>query len=296
MALCLVAMLEKMVNEITGCAKCGECLSESARFCLACGEDAGFPNVRMATRLEEVEHFEKRLATAFASAEAGGYLHALQGLGKAASASKAVIARPLRILLDLLENDRRPYSTYHMELNAGLRVPEDNVYDRTRTQFENALFPQFYVEIRYAALSLEGRWLHWFGDYAMILKEHMIGHRTTVFEENPYLFAKKHNLRMLDAFPPGYRTVWARRGELAMAKLFTRLDSNTDSAKYSSILMSGGSTDGSADYIEAHIFGPFNRSAIERIVGPVPKSREDKLLWRQLKRVAARSGVGVEEL
>ncbi len=278
------------------CPECGEAVPDSSRFCPACGADAGFPNVRLAERKEEVEMLEERLAMAAASAEAAGYANVLRELGDAVSSSMAVIARPLRIIQDLLEDVRRPYSTYHAELNAGARIPEDNVFDRIRTQFENALFPNFYDEIRYAALTLDGRWLESFGDHAMILKEQMIERRATVFEEGLYQFSQRHDIPLMGVFPPGYRAVWSRRGDLAMAKLYPNLDSGTESWIYASFLMSSEIADGSEDYIEVHIFGPFNRSAIEKIVGPVPRSREDKLIWRKLKQTAAKAGVDVEEL
>jgi hypothetical protein len=252
--------------------------------------------VRLAARKEEVETLGLRLATATASAEAAGYTNALKEFGDAVSSSMAVIARPLRIVQDLLEDDRRLYSTYHKQLNADTRVPEDNVFDRVRTQFENALFPNFYKEILFAALTLDGQWLESFGDHAMILKEQMIQRRATVFEENPYEFSKRHKIQLIDVIPAGYRAVWSRRGDLAMAKLYPRLDSGTDSGEHASLLMSSEIAGGSGDYIEVHIFGAFNRSAIERIVGPVPRSREDKLIWRSLKKAAAKAGVDVEEL
>jgi hypothetical protein len=60
--------------------------------------------------------------------------------------------------------------------------------------------------------------------------------------------------------------------------------------------MSSETSDRHDDYIEVHIFGSFNRSAIEKIAGPVPRSREDKLIWRKLRKIAAKIGVSVEEL
>lgn len=277
------------------CPECSEVVPDSARYCLACGTDTGFPNVRLAERTEEVEILDKRLAMAIASSVTAGYSSALREFGDSVCSSMAIIARPLRVIQDLLEDGRRTYSTYHMELNAGARVPEDNVFDRIRTQFENALFPNFYNDIRFAALTLDGRWLKSFGDFAMILKEKMIERRATVFEENPYYLAQRHKIQLTEAFPLGYRAVWSRRGDLAMAKLYPKLDSGTDSGKYASFLMSSNAKDGREDYIEVHIFGSFNRSAIERIIGQVPISREDKLIWRSLKKSADKIGVNLEE-
>ncbi len=90
------------------CPKCGEVVPDSSRFCPACNADAGFPNVRLAERQEEVYKLEERLAMAAASAGAAGYTKVLRELGDAVSSSMAVIARPLRIIQDLLEDDRRP--------------------------------------------------------------------------------------------------------------------------------------------------------------------------------------------
>ena len=278
------------------CPTCQELVADSQRYCPACGADAGFPNVRLAQRKHEETELAARLTTASDSASASGYSHVFCDFGSAINDSQAIIARPLRVLQDLIANKQKTYSGYHKELTAGTRIPENNIFDQTRTQFENALFPNFYQEICYAALTLNDKWVDWFGDHAMILKEQMIAHRSTVFEENPYNFSIRHGLALTDTFPPGYRAVWGRRGDVAKAKLYPKLSAATTSSDYPTILLPDGSSVAEADYIEVHVYGPFTGAAIQKIIGPTPRSHEDKIIWRKLKRDAQKAGISVEEV
>ena len=277
------------------CPKCNEVVPEAQRYCLACGADAGFPNVRLAQRQNELTKLRARLKTARTSANAAEYEPVLNDFGLSVSDSKAVIARSLRVLHDLIESEHRTYSSYHKELNAGTRIAKDDIFDRTRTQFENALFPHFYDDICFAALTLDETWLSWFGDYAMILKDSMIADRTTVFEENPFLFARRLNLPLTATMPPGYRAVWDRRHDIAKAKLYPKLTSSTQKHDYPHILMDTSNSTSDADYIEVHIFGPFTRAAIDMVIGPKPRSREDRIIWRSFKAAAKKAGVAVKE-
>ena len=65
----------------------------------------------------------------------------------------------------------------------------------------------------------------------------MIAHRTTVFEENPFHFSRRHRLSLTQTIPPGYRAVWESRQEIAKAKLHTKLTSKTKVQEYGDILM-----------------------------------------------------------
>lgn len=130
----------------------------------------------------------------------------------------------------------------------------------------------------------------------MILKEQMIAHRTTVFEENPYYFATRHRLALTDTFPAGYRATWERRGDVAKVKLYPKLSAATKRSDYPTILMPDGTSAANSDYIEVHLYGPFTRAAIQKLIGPTPRSREDKMIWRKLKRDAQKAGITVEEV
>jgi hypothetical protein len=96
--------------------------------------------------------------------------------------------------------------------------------------------------------------------------------------------------------PPGYRAPWERRDELAMAKLHDQIDSATPSENYPSILLRQGTSTGDADFIEVHIYGPLHRAAIERVIGPRPKSRSDLVIWKSVIRELEKLGAVVEEV
>ena len=275
---------------------CGSQVPDSLRYCLACGRDAGFPNVRLANARTEVTALQNRLEQAEASADAGGYSDVLNRFGEALLASKAVVARPLGIILNLIEDQNMSYATYHLELINQTRSPKDNEFDRVRTQFESALFPNFHQQIRFGALSLDDQWLRSYGPYAMVLKEGTIAHRASVFEENPYIFATRHKVLLSSPIPPGYRASWDCRDRLGKAKLYSKLGPDTDSGEFPKILLEdrGGTAD--SDYIEVHIFGSFNRNSIEKVIGPPPRRREEKVLWAKLKRLMSNIGGTVEEI
>ena len=277
------------------CPKCNEVVPEAQRHCLACGADAGFPNVRLAQRKQELTELNARVRMARASATAAGYDSVMDDFGISVLTSRAVIARPLRLLQDLIDTKHRTYSSYHKELSAGTRVASNNIFDLTRTQFENALFPNFYENICFAALTLDDCWVSWFGDYAMILKDPMIAHRATVFEENPFHFARRLKLSLTDTIPPGYRAVWDRRHDIAKAKLYSKLNSHTPKEDYPQILMNNSKGSEDADYIEVHIYGPFTRATIDMIIGPRPRSGEDRIIWRKFKASAENIGITVKE-
>jgi len=279
------------------CGYCGNRIFPSSRTCPTCDEDVGFPNVRYTEDSEETDALRKRLETAEASALAGGYTSILDLFASEVSAkSQAIVARSLSMITDLIESDAKLYTTFQMQLAADARLPEDNEFDRVRTQFEAAISPLFHEHIRYAALTLDGRWLKHFGAYAMVLKEPIIERRATVFEENPYVFVQRHGMLVTDRCPPGFRAVWKRRGDLAKAKLYARLNKGTLPNEFPEILMPDRVGSAPNDYIEVHIYGKFNRAAIERVIGPAPRSKVDKLLWRRLTNTLKAAGIALEEV
>lgn len=218
----------------------------------------------------------------------------LDRFGAAVLGSRAVISRSLAIVQELVESDKRTYVGFHKQLAAGARVAEDNKFDRIRTQVESALFPNFHSEIIFGCLSLGGSRLTGYGEYAMVIKDKMIAHRATVFDENPITLSKKLKLSLTDPFPPGYRAVWSERDSLAKAKLHSDINSDTKDDDFPHILLNdrGGTAD--SDFIEVHIFGPLNQQSIERVIGPVPKTRDDRLIWQRLQRQLAKAGIEVE--
>lgn len=276
------------------CKRCGNSVSPAKRECQACGEDNGYPNVRLAQLPEEQTELTNRINAAEVSTHARKCKNVLDKFGAAACSAQVVISRPLAAIQNLLESDRQTYTSYQRQLTMGARIPEDNIFDQTRTQFESALFPNFFQDILFGCLSIDGHGLSSYGAYAMVLKEETISHRATVFEENPYVFCTKHGILMNAKIPSGYRATWEDRGKLAKAKLHSEITPTTRDDEFPRILLKDGKGTADADYIEVHIFGPLNRYSIERVIGRMPHAREDRAIWNRIKRLLESIGARME--
>jgi hypothetical protein len=196
----------------------------------------------------------------------------------------------------LIESDRRNYAGFQRQLVSGVRVAQDNEFDRVRTQVEAALFPNFHIDMLFAFLALGSATLTGYGAYAMVLKEQMIAQRATVFEENSIDFARRFRLTLDAPIPPGHRATWAQRDILAKAKLHSELTSITLDTDFPGILVRDRGGTGNSDFIEVHIFGTLNRYSIERLIGPAPKTREDRVIWQRLQRQLGLLSIPVETI
>jgi tetratricopeptide (TPR) repeat protein len=136
------------------CKQCGAPVPAEKRDCQACGEDNGAPNVRLAESDAERKVLARRLKDAEISAKARNCSDVLERFGVAVLSSHAVMARSLAVVQDLIEGGRT-YTSYHRQLASGARIAVDNEWDRTRTQVEAALFPNFHQDIVFASLSLK---------------------------------------------------------------------------------------------------------------------------------------------
>lgn len=273
------------------CRRCGLPVPAEKRECQACGEDNGFPNVRLAQDAAEVAKLQSRLLDAEVSTTARHCKAVLDRFGAAVLGSKAVIARSLAVVQDLIESDRRTYTSFKRQLISGARIAEDNEADRVRTQFESALFPNFHEDVLFACLSLNDRGISAYGPYTMVLKETLIAHRTSVFQENLLVLSQRQGFLLHEPIPPGFRAEWAQRNILAKAKLHPDIGPSTRDDEFPGILLKDR---GNGDFIEAHIYGPLNRHTIERVVGPAPRAREDRLIWRRLERLLGDIGAKLE--
>ena len=175
------------------------------------------------------------------------------------------------------------YSSFYKQIEGEVRLPEDSQFDRGRSAVDGTLFPNYHKSICFAALSLDDLGPTRYGEYTIALKEKMIFQRASVFEENSFAFCQvKHRIVVGNPIPPGYRATWAERGQLAMAKLHSKIEPKTRPEEYGLILLHQGSNSLEDDFVEVHIWGPIHRSAIERVVGPAPRSREDRVLWKSI--------------
>lgn len=265
-------------------AECTWNLSESEETCPNCGAYAGPPNVRVATTLEELEALEKRYQSALGSAIKEGAAEILAKFEAAVKESVAVVACDLPLLLRLLTEQQYLYNNFHNAVNIFVQ-PDESYYKRQIV--EAYLFPGYEKKIIYAALSLDGRGLTNYGrkhtndhPYFIELSDYAVKIRSTVMEENSYIFAKKHmNVKELNfkPVPLGFRTVWRDRHRLAVAKLADRFTSNTTPADFPHLLLINGSNRETDDFIEILMYGTFSGEAIRKVSGPRRREAQTKV-------------------
>lgn len=285
----------KSINPL--CDECGTEIPYANRDCLGCGEDVGFPNVRAADRSDEVEALRERVRYAQVAAKERGCADELEAFGTAASDSQAVMVRHLLALDSMVSDQRGALGTYHKAVRAGMRMPEENEYDNNRIRIESAInLHNVHESIHYAALSLDGRGVTWYGDFSVTLREPMIAQRSSVFEENPFTFLDKNPVTPTGSVPPGHRANWSRRGELAMAKLHPRIQPSMTAADFPGVLVEQGRQAADSDFIEVHIYGAVISRAVERVVVGQPQRRADKVIWQRVKKRLLALGAVVEEV
>jgi hypothetical protein len=274
--------------------ECGEAVPAHLRDCPVCGRDNGCPNIRAAALKTETEALSERLRQAEVSARARGCLDILNRFGVAVLSSKAVLSRSLGVVHDIVKSDDVAWVSFHKQVSSGSRMPEHNGWDQGRTAAESTILPIFYDQISFAALSLDGKGVTSFGAYSIVLREDATALRASVFQENPFLFNQKHKIIAGQPPPRGYKATWLERHILAKAKLQHLLNSLTTPDQFAGILMTQASPPKDADFIEVHIFGGIHRRAIERVIGPIPKSRADRLLLKSVERRLNEIGVHLE--
>lgn len=255
--------------------QCMSSLAPHMRECPACGSDGGFPNVRLATNSDEVVQLELRFSKEQVGANQKGYAEEFSKLFELASEANAIICMPSTRLLDLI-SDSSLLSTFGLQLEGESRVAQDNRFDQIRSSVEEAYFPNFSKQIRFAALSLTDQGHSAYGQCSVSLKPSAISERASVFEMPLFEFAKSQSLNVGCKVPPGHRAPWAARGKLVCAKLGSHC-AGLSSKEMAALLMPEPS-DTLSDCVEVHIFGSINKFSIHKVVISNSTNRADELI------------------
>ncbi|MBA3492565.1 MAG: zinc ribbon domain-containing protein, partial [Gammaproteobacteria bacterium] len=247
------------------CSECGNEIQPPAERCPHCGRPGYFWNVITAMEPAEREALERRYQTAKRDATSRGADGPLQDFENAIAGSKAVIARSEGEVLRLATSTRQLYSTYYQQIEAGVRLPDGDAWDMLRELADTVLFPNYKKEMRFGALSWDGVGLSNYGSCSIVLRDELISYRTSVFEENSALFMERHDIKISrdPNLPKGYRATWGDRAKLCVAKLSLRIDSTTNSDKYSKLLLLKGATSKDDEFVEVHIWGPMTVLTME---------------------------------
>ena len=241
---------------------------------------------------------DKRYRESVQSAVSRGCEEVAKDFESALSESEAVIARSLLEADRLASSDKQLYATYYQLIEAGVRLPSGEKWDNLRGVADEALFPGYKKHVRFAALSLDGMGLSSYGECFLVLRDDMIAHRASVFEENSIMFMERHNIPISQThkLPAGYRATWAERAKLCVSKLADKLGPNTSKGVFPRILLKEGGTSGDDSFVEVHIWGPMTCRTVKRVTVNQPKRRADRVILRALSEKLAKAGVTIDTI
>jgi hypothetical protein len=191
-----------------------------------------------------------------------------------------VVSMPAAVARSLFEDPNFLYTNYERLVGASARRPAGPDNDKHRCAVAGLLFGNYANSIIYGVLSLTMAGLPTYGDVHCRLRSVTIDKRTSFLETNSYRFVRDHGIAAGDKLPVGYTSCWRRRHSLVLAKLADRLSTGQTKSDWQTILIhSDGQNRKNDDFVEAHIYEGFDRSAIESLVAATGKklSRSERL-------------------
>jgi hypothetical protein len=273
------------------CPDCGSEIHPLLEKCHTCGFFAGYPNVRAADEPGETAALTARYEAARLSAAGEGRSGALERFEEQLARSCAVISTDLEFLAAFLKNPKILHSTYSLGVKGQVRAPADPDDDRERRTVEAKVFGAYGEEIRYAALSLDGTGLSSYGPVTLRLRDVAIVKRASLLEENSYEFVDHHGLLPRVPIPQGYRCSWPNRHFLGVAKLGGEVRGDMKDDEFGPVLLYGNGDRSKDRFIEVHIYGTFDASAIESVRGKSPaKGKPGNAEVARIKELLAKRG------
>jgi hypothetical protein len=266
---------------------CGHCRNEIPldwKYCPHCAAGLNCPNVFLAGQMAERAALDERFQSAKSDAQSRGCESIVREFEIAAARSQAVVGSTLQKLLPVVTRDRDVYATFHkiaelrFSREPALNSPE---WDKLRVHAEIELLGSVrnIDELHYAALTLDGRSLPNYGEVSILLRENLISHRASVFQENSGYFVHRSGVK----FPPGSRGTWIDRAKLCVAKLASYITKATGHNDFSTLLLQSGSAGYDDQFVEVHIFGPMTFATFEKVT-IFPKGARPSSALRPRKR------------
>lgn len=285
-------MSEAVAEAIVECSECGAPVSFHERTCYVCESDVGFPNVRQAET--EKTDLQIRYDSAKATAATRGVSGQLDDFEKAIADTKAVLVCPVNKIIEMFQSENALYTTFGKQVRGGARIAEHNVWDKGRDAAESSLYPRYWEEIRFAALSLTSLGLKYYGKCHAELKTGVIHKRATVFEENPFKFMQRHHVIAGAEVPKGYKAVWKDRAMLAVSKLHSEISEKTKADDFQNILISNDdNADG--DFIEVHVYGSIHSKAFIKVSIVENLTAREKIMIDACSDIIKNHGVELSE-
>lgn len=173
------------------------------------------------------------------------------------------VAVPAQVALNIVTDPNFQCVGYESLVGAGARKHAEFADDSQRKAVASVMFGSFGEKIVYGALSLSDRGLGTYGDVICQLKKQAVAKRTSFLEVNSYEFVKFGS-----DLPLGYRSNWENRGKLAAIKLHESnlIHSGQLPEEWDAVLLkSDGKNRNLDEFVEGHIYGPFNLYSIEKM-------------------------------
>jgi hypothetical protein len=223
--------------------------------------------VRAANATAEAEALAKRYEEAHNHAVSRGVVQEFDKFVEALQSSSHVVVamQPLQAR-QFLSDPRQLYVNYETLVGTPIRTPAPFDDDSERRTVSGRLFGSYADKITYGVLSLDHRGLPNYGIVFLCLRDIAVIERVSFLHENSYFFLRAFAANSRDQIPPGYRSDWQHRSELAAAKLEPEFSSRSTTDEWAKLLVMSGSNRSDDSFIEAHIYGPFNQASVDSVL------------------------------
>jgi hypothetical protein len=236
------------------CSSCGEPITDYSASQCRCGHFLGWPNFRKAD--SERADLTQRYQAATGDLAARNLSNLQIELERIARDSYPVISMTCEACDDLLRGEK--YQNYHLQIEVGRRLIASEVNHGDRLLVNERIYPGYGRDLHYAVLSPDGRGLPNYGEVAVgwMVTPSYLGSRSTLLEENEFVFFERHGLGALGAaVPSGYRAIWGDRSKLVVAKLAAEVDTSTSVGELSGLLLAEGTDRRGDRFVEVVIYG-----------------------------------------
>ncbi|MBK6976111.1 MAG: hypothetical protein IPH28_02500 [Cytophagaceae bacterium] len=262
---------------------CPTCKYENSlvvQNCVSCGTFLGYPNVNDAKRPEEFDSLRSRYDEVSLKITSDAHKNKIKDFEDAIKTdARAVVNIDLDYLETFIVTKNNLYSSYGRATAGETRAYAKSEFDKQRNGVEGFLFGSYADNIRYATLSLDKSGLKSYADYSLSLKDIAIAQRATVLEENSYIIVQKY----FDKIPNGYKATWQNKHLLAVVKCAGEIIKKNKTT-FAEILLKSTGDRKTDDFIEVHIFGPFNKESVESVKGSsILTESLDKLKLAKIK-------------
>ena len=271
------------------CKTCGKEFDELLTICGSCGSFTGYPNVRLAESPVEVEALDSRYSDALIAAEGRNTLERVLDFESAVEKSVAVFAMSVARLRAMSTAKGELYSNYDLAVRAQARRPASTSNDQHRRTVDAKMWGVAASEIRYGALSLDGRGLPSYGICFVTLADSYICHRASVLERNSFDFLD--GIRVGERTPLGFRSNWQSRYKVAVTKCETLISISSTPDEFPGFLLKAGPNRTEDEFIEVHVYGPFDFDSFQSIkIGKGAKSKFDRVSLEVSREYATKAG------